>query len=66
MQRDTNQQQAAADLSTTDQPGPVAPYRWRESAHEYDFGPTVPPALEQPRRRWRESAHEYDFGGERD
>ena len=44
---------------------PIQPtIRWRESAHEYDFGPAeADPDLPQ-RRPWRGSAHEYDFGGE--
>ena len=38
--------------------------RWRESAHEYDFGPAEAEQETTPQRRWRGSAHEYDFGGE--
>jgi hypothetical protein len=44
---------------------PIPPaVRWRESAHEYDFGPAEAEQETTPQRRWRGSAHEYDFGGE--
>lgn len=46
-------------------PPPIPPVvRWRESAHEYAFGPAETEDEPTPQRRWRGSAHEYDFGGE--
>jgi len=46
---------------------PVPPViRWRESAHEYDFGTADSAPADEPASRWRESAHEYDFSGEWD